>query len=251
MNAAFFDAVRGNVFGGKLTQAQVDGMNALLDAGKRFGLADPHHMANVLAQVTHETGAYMCPIKETVMPYHEDKNPSDATVISRLDTAFAKGHLPWVTKPYWRDGWFGRGPLQITHKENYAKLGKRVGVDLIKERDLALDRNIGASIAVVGMKDGLFTGRKLSDYAFPSALDAAPEKNPRRIVNGQDGTDAKVARYHKAFHAALVAAGWGRGVQQPSDPIPAPTDETDTIAMMIVVIILVAVVAVAVFLAVR
>ncbi|WP_332717308.1 glycoside hydrolase family 19 protein [Pelagibacterium mangrovi] len=251
MNAAFFDAVRGTVFAQKLTQDQVDGMNALLDAGKRYGLVDAHHMANVLAQVAHETGTYMCPIKETVMPHHKDKSPSDATVISRLDAAFAKGQLPWVKKPYWRDGWFGRGPLQITHRANYDKLGKCIGVDLVKDRDLALDRNIGASIAVVGMRDGLFTGKKLSDYVFPSALDAAPAKNPRRIVNGQDGTDAKVARYHRAFHAALVAAGWGRGVQQPSDPIPAPTDETDAIAVVIVVIILVVVVAVAVFLAAR
>lgn len=251
MNATFFDAVRGTVFGGKLAQAQVDGLNVLLDAGKRYGLADPHHMANVLAQVAYETGAYMCPIKETVMPHHNDKNPSDATVISRLDAAFAKGQLPWVKRPYWRDGWFGRGPLQITHRANYEKLGKRIGVDLIKDRDLALDRNIGASIAVAGMKEGLFTGRKLSDYAFPSALDAEPSKNPRRIVNGQDGTDSKVARYHRAFHAALVAAGWGRGIEQPSDPIPASKDETDAIATVIVVAILIVVVGVAVFLAVR
>lgn len=50
MNTAFFDAVRATMFSGKLTQAQVNGMNVLLDAGKRYGLADPHHMANVLSQ---------------------------------------------------------------------------------------------------------------------------------------------------------------------------------------------------------
>jgi len=248
MNAAFFDAVRESVFGGKLTQAQVDGINALFDAGKRHGLADPHHMANVLAQVAHETGTYMLPIKETVMPYHADKNPSDVTVISRLDAAFAKGQLSWVKTPYWREGWFGRGPLQITHKTNYDKLGKRIGVDLVKSRDLALDRNIGASIAVVGMKEGLFTGRKLSDFVFPAALDASPSANPRRIVNGQDGTDSTVARYHRAFHAALVAGGWEAEGQQPPEPTPAASDEIDAIAVAIVVIILVVIVVVAVLL---
>ena len=195
-NAAFFDAVRTSVFGGRMTQQQVDGTSALLAAGERYGVTDPHHMANVSAQVFHETGGYMLPIKETVMPSHKDKNPSDATVIGRLDRAFAKGQLSWVKTPYWREGWFGRGPLQITHMRNYEKLGKRIGVDLFKNRDMALDKNIGASIAVVGMKEGLFTGKKLADFAFPGALNAPAKSNPRRIVNGVDGTDAKIAGYH-------------------------------------------------------
>ena len=67
-NAAFFDAVRTSVFGGRMTQQQVDGTSALLAAGERYGVTDPHHMANVSAQVFHETGGYMLRIKETVMP---------------------------------------------------------------------------------------------------------------------------------------------------------------------------------------
>lgn len=194
---AFFAGIR-PAFGGRMNEAQVAGINALLDAGAGLPL---HHMAHVLAHVRRETGGHMSPIKETVMPHHKDKNPSDAEVIRRLDRAFAAGKLKWVKAPYWRDGWFGRGPIQITHRANYAKFGITNPAD-------ALRPHIGAHIAILGMRDGMFTGRKLADYKFPDALDAPPSLNPRRIVNGPDGSDAEVARFHRQFAAALEMAGW-------------------------------------------
>lgn len=216
----FFDAVR-PLFGGSLSQSQVDGMSALTNAGQQYGLTNAHHMANVLAQVFHETGRAMTGVKETVMPHHKDRNPSDAVVIGRLDAAYAKGQLPWVGTPYWRAGWFGRGMIQLTHKSNYERMGKRLGVDLVRNPNLALDRNISASVAVVGMKEGAFTGRKLSDFIFPASLASTPSGNPRRIVNGADGTDATIANYHRHFYAALVEAGWSSA----PTPKPAPVDE--------------------------
>jgi hypothetical protein len=158
-------------------------------------------MANVLAQVRRETGGIMAPIKETVQASHRDKNPSDDEVIKRLDRAYAKGQLPWVNAPYWRDGWFGRGQIQLTHKANYARFG-------ISRPDDALVPHISAHVAVRGMRDGLFTGNKLADYNFPEALNAVPAENPRRIVNGKDGSDAEVAQFHRQFARALQAAGW-------------------------------------------
>ncbi|MGL4309813.1 MAG: hypothetical protein ACRCSU_04945 [Paracoccaceae bacterium] len=211
---AFFNAIRPQ-FGGSLIAAQVAGMNALLDAGAGLPL---HHMANVLAQVRRETGGYMSPIKETVMPSHKDKHPSDAEVIARLDRAFAAGKLKWVKEPYWRDGWFGRGPLQVTHRLNYRKFGITDPSDMLK-----LD--IGARVAILGMTKGMFTGLKLADYDFPVALDAPPKKNPRRIVNGPDGSDKEVARFHRQFATALQAAGWGAADAAP-DPAPAAPADT-------------------------
>lgn len=222
----FYDRVRTALFGGSLSQPQVDGLTAILDAAARCGVSDPHHVANILAQVHHETGGNMLGVKETVYASHKDKNPSDATVIARLDAAFAKGQLPWVKTPYWRKGWFGRGPVQITHEANYLKFEKRLGVPLTANPSLALDPKIGADIAVVGMAEGLFTGKKLADYGFPAALDAPPKSNPRRIINGVDGTDATVAKAHRAFHAGLVAAGWS--ADKPLDPVitaPPPIPE--------------------------
>lgn len=219
--ARFYAALRrrdSGVFSTSLSQAQVAGMEAILDAGEAERLPLPH-MANVLAQVKRETGGYMLPIKETVLPHHKDKNPSDATVIRRLDRAFAKGLLPWVKRPYWRDGAFGRGPIQITHWHNYERVGKVLGVDLRGDPSKALDPQIGARIAVVGMKLGLFTGKKLADYLFPEAISLPPSLNPRRIVNGKDGSDAEVAAAHRAFASALQEAGWApKPAQKPAGP---------------------------------
>jgi predicted chitinase len=224
--AKFFAGLRSRdsgVFGTSLSQAQVDGIEAILDACTRRNVTDPHHVSNVLAQVYHETGGHRLGIKETVMPGHKDKNPSDATVIARLEAAWKAGKLPWVKTPYWRDGAFGRGPIMLTHWANYDKFAKRLGVPLRQKPELALDPKIGADIAVVGMSEGMFTGRKLSDYQFPAALDAIPASNPRRIVNGQDGTDVTVAGYHRAFHRALIAAGYQASPPAPgAQPAPAP-----------------------------
>lgn len=230
---AFFAALRrrsSGVFGTSLSQAQVEGTEALLDSCARNRVRDPHHVAHILAHVYKETGRYMMPIKETVYPYHKDKNPSDATVIARLDRAWAKGQLTWVSTPYWRDGAFGRGPIQTTHWRNYRKMGKRLGIDLVKHPERLLEPRIGADSAVIGMVEGLYTGKKLSDYSFPAALDKPPKSHPRRIVNGVDGTDREISRYHRAFHAAINAAG---GVPEQStsrdeQPEQPPTQEQIT-----------------------
>lgn len=207
----FFAALRkdnSGVFNRRLSQAQVDGINAILDSAERNGVLDMDHVAHILAEVYHETGTHMLGIKETVMPAHTDKRPSDALVKARLEKAWAAGQLPWVTNPYWRDGAFGRGPIQLTHWSNYEKVGAALGVNLRQDPDLALDPKVGADIAVVGLSQGLFTGKKLSDYEFPKDLKAEPKWNPRRMVNGKDGTDEKIARYHGSFYQALMVGGY-------------------------------------------
>lgn len=216
--AAFFAVLRARnsgVFGASLTQAQVAGTEAILDAADRAGLRDVRHVANVLAQVYRETGARMVPVREAFAT-------SDAQARARLEAAWKKGQLSWVKTPYWRDGWYGRGPIQITHRENYAKLGRILGVDLEGNPDLALDPRIGADIAVIGLQRGLFrAGHDLAQYFNATADDPA---GARRIVNGPDGTDAEVAGYHRAFLAALKRAGWSPqavSVATPLEPPPA------------------------------
>lgn len=90
-------------------------------------------------------------------------------------------------------------------------MGARLGIDLLSDPDRILEPALGADSAVIGMSEGLYTGRKLSDYRFPSCLNASPAMHPRRIVNGYDGTDRKISRYHHAFHRALLEAGWAEG----------------------------------------
>jgi putative chitinase len=196
----FFARVRVRPFGGSLTQAQVDGLNVLLDTWREmYPDADIRFVANSLSQIHRETGGRMSPVRETFAS-------SDGLAIQRLDAAWAKGQLKWVKTPYWRDGYFGRGAIQITHKANYQKLGKRLGVDLVGNPSLALDPKVSARIALVGMVEGLFTGRKLADFFNDDTDNPA---GARRIVNGPDGTDALIAAMHREFLDALKAAGYG------------------------------------------
>lgn len=64
-------------------------------------------------------------------------------------------------------------------------------------RDGALD----ARVTVVGHMEGLWTGKKLSDYFG----DEADPKNARRIVNGTDKASL-IATYYEAFLAAINEA---------------------------------------------
>lgn len=218
---AFFNAIRPD-FGGSLSPPQVAGIEALLDEAELQGITDAHHMANILAQVRRETGSYMAPIKETVFAHHKNKTPTDRTVKRRLTKAWKAGKLRGVRSDYWSGGYFGRGQIQLTHRSNYEKIGRRLGVDLVKMPSRALDMGVSAKIAVTGMRDGLFRGHKLSDFTFPEDLSALPHANPRRIVNGVDGSDAEVARFHHAFHRALTAAGFGKRSPQRVPRIPRP-----------------------------
>ncbi|WP_221123336.1 MULTISPECIES: hypothetical protein [unclassified Rhizobium] len=113
--------------------------------------------AYVLATAFHETGGLMMPVRETFAT-------SDNQAIAVLDSAWAKGKLPWVSSPYWRQGWFGRGYSQLTHENNYRTVSIKLGIDLVSFPAKALIPEIAAKVLVMGLKEGWFTGKKLSDY---------------------------------------------------------------------------------------
>ncbi len=198
----FFAYARRAPFGGRLTTAQVAGCERLLAACAVERVTDRRQIAYVLASVFHETGARMQPVREGFAS-------SDAQAVSRLENAWASGKLGKVSKPYWRDGWFGRGDIQITHRDNYARLGRAIGVDLVKRRDLALDPKISARVAVVGMRDGLFRSSKdgqretLARYFGDGRADAVAA---RAIVNGGGDKAKLIASYWKDIFDALEAA---------------------------------------------
>ena len=54
----------------------------------------------------------------------------------------------------------GRGFIGITFKDNYAKYGKLLGIDLVGNPDLANDPKIAAKIAVMMMKDGMAANKR-------------------------------------------------------------------------------------------
>jgi hypothetical protein len=194
----FFDDVRKALFSRALTQGQVGGIDAILDAWEQtHATADRRFLAYMLATAFHETARTMQPVRETMAA-------SDDEAIAILDLAWRKGRLNQVREPYWRrdasgKSWLGRGLVQLTHKANYAKLSGPVGVDLVARPEMAMETGTAVQIMFAGMEKGLFTGRQLADFFNPLREDWA---GARQIVNGTDRA-ATIAGYAKRFHAAL------------------------------------------------
>jgi predicted chitinase len=201
----FFAAVRTSLFGGSLSHDQVAGIEAILaEVGK--AVIDPRWLAYMLATTYHETARTMQPVIETRQP-DEAVNPTVDQAISRLESSWAKGRLPWVKTPYWRKdaqgkSWLGRGLVQLTHKANYVTMAPMVGVDLVSDPSLAMRDDIAVKIMFEGMARGLFTGKKLADYFTSKSSDWV---NARRIINGTDRA-GDIAEYAKRFNKALQDA---------------------------------------------
>lgn len=207
-----FAYLRRSPFGGRLTTAQVRGVEIILKVWEATGLTDLRFLAYILATAFHETAATMLPVRETLAP-------NDAKAIAILDRAFAAGRLSQVKSPYWRldkDGksWLGRGFVQLTHRKNYERASRLVGVDLVANPALAMDIEIAARILVEGMIAGLFTGRKLDD--FFNVMDDDPE-GARRIINSTDKAKL-IAAHYAAILGALKAASQDAA---PVDALPA------------------------------
>jgi predicted chitinase len=187
LNAKFFARLRASLFNGSLTQAQVDGINAIEKAWKKHGDGDTRKLAYLLATAFHETARTMQPVRETLAK-------TDAKAKEILTKAWKAGKLPWVKRDYWSSGWFGRGYVQLTHEVNYRKASQKLGVDLIGNPSLAMRPDIAAAILVRGCMEGWFTGKKLGDYTNFTQM--------RRVVNGTDRA-AIIAGYAMSFEAAL------------------------------------------------
>lgn len=194
----FFDLARERLFGGKLTERQVQGTTALLDEMLLIeGIVDLRFVACILGTAKWETAHTMWPVRETQRPTEPDID--DATARRRLGNA-------WYAKPDPETGhsYYGRGFVQLTHKENYRKMGKILDVDLVALPDTALDLVIATEIIVEGMMRknsgiGDFTGASLEDFITPAHTDWV---GTRRVVNGLDKAE-EIAQIHRQFHAIL------------------------------------------------
>jgi predicted chitinase len=179
---AFFNDVRGPLFAGSMTSHQVNGMNAILSAWQAACPdADARWLAYALATAYHETARTMQPIREY---------------------GLGRGRSYGTPDPQTGQVYYGRGLVQLTWKMNYAKLGARIGVDLVNHPDLALDPVNAASIMILGMTEGDFTTEKFADFFNEDENDPI---GARRIINGQDCA-AQIAVYCGHFLAAIDAA---------------------------------------------
>lgn len=102
----------------------------------------------------------------------------------------------------WYYPWHGRGFVQLTHEKNYIRMGKRLGLDLTTDPTKVMDPDISAKILVIGSREGLFTGKRLSNYLRPGAPDYV---NARRVINGLDCAK-EIAALAKDYEFALSPA---------------------------------------------
>lgn len=97
--------------------------------------------------------------------------------------------------------YYGRGFIMLTHKLNYEKIGRALGVgDLyVREPNQILRTDVAAATAIVGMTRGVFTGKRHSDY-----FDSEKQNwgNARKVVNGLDRA-ALHARFGQDFYICL------------------------------------------------
>lgn len=197
--ATLFDYLRKAPFGGRLSKTQIEGIEAIIKAWDALNIDSNKKLAYILATAFHETAATMQPVREGLA-----KSDSSAR---RILAKYRYSKPDQVSKgvntlPKTGHAYYGRGYIQITWADNYQRLGTRLGIPLHKNPDLALECDIAAKILVIGMVEGLFTGRKLRGYFNEKTTDPV---GARAIVNGKDKASL-IASYYTQFLGALDAA---------------------------------------------
>lgn len=163
-NSSLFsvEEVEGNLVIDAWDYSKEESVRLILAECKERGVTLPAQIAYVLATTHFETANYTV-FKEAFW----------------LSEKWKEDNLQYY--PY-----YGRGYILLTWKQSYEKMGKLLGVDLVGTPELAIRPDIAASIAVIGLRDGLFTGRSLSDYITEDSVDFF---GARRAVNGLSNSE--------------------------------------------------------------
>jgi hypothetical protein len=169
----FFDQVSLRLFDGRLPAKTRRSLDQILDyCEKNHSKDDDRWLAYALGTAHHETDRSFGPIRE----YGRGRG---------------KKYYPY----------YGRGLVQLTWERNYKKMSPVAGVDLVKYPDRALDLTNAIPIMFVGMKQGIFTGKKFADFFNKSKQDWV---NARRSSMASQGTTDRqlrkeILRCHKLY----------------------------------------------------
>ena len=146
---------------------------ALTRAAREAGITDPIELAAFLAQTAHESHNFKAMVEYGDKGYFKQYEPKFLK-----DKKTGKIIIDPKTKKYKNfnekaedlgndtrgDGvrYKGRGYIQITGKDNYRRVGKRIGVDLVKNPELAEEPEVAAKIAIMYWK--MRTRPEVSDF---------------------------------------------------------------------------------------
>lgn len=186
MKNHFVDTVIDELFYGTLPNWQKDPMDYIIEEGHRRNMST-EEVSYVLATAYHETNRFKA--KEE---YGQGRGRDYGTPILTIRGKYEKYH--------------GRGWVQLTWLQNYAKMSVAASlafnknIDLVNEPEQILtDKALNAFICFEGMIQGTFTGRKLSDYVNSTKCDFI---GARKVINGTDKA-ALIAGYAEKFKEAL------------------------------------------------
>lgn len=216
------------IFGGSLSQSQVDGINAIIAGHAKWATrkTNINDLAYELATVTWETGYAMQPLYE--------KGPKSYFNKYEPGTKIGKMLGNTLTGDGYR--FRGTGLVQLTGRRNFAFWSKRLGIDLVANPARALELDIAVRILIEGMNIGAFTGKGTDDYIDDLDEDDIEDlreyKAARRVVNGTDKDDeiAELAlKYEKALRASVPVIA--KPTETVTSPLPA-TKNTRTFAVL-------------------
>ena len=179
MTAGGFAIIRSKF--GSLSQEAVDNINLIVETCEKYNLSY-RQTSYVLATVAWETARTFKPIEE----YGKGKGRKYGTWYTNSKGVkygiAGSGGDTYLYSDY-PHLYYGRGHTQNTWLDNYEYIKQRTGVDVVNNPNLLLDSKLSAEVTVLAMKEGWYTGKKLSDYINDKKKDLL---EARRIVNGND-----------------------------------------------------------------
>ena len=149
---------------------------------KKFQLTDERMVLMALATIRAETESFE-PVKEGISRYNTSPGGKPFDLYDNRKDLGNKGN---------GDGerFCGRGYIQLTGRYNYTLYGKKLGVDLVYNSNLASNREVAADILVLFLKD--------NETAIKNALITGDMRAARRLVNGgSHGIDRFIDAYKR------------------------------------------------------
>lgn len=162
-----------------------------------------YELSYMFATARHEAYQFMIAEYFSAAPeygpvsYFDKYDPVLADTATRRQTAVDNGNTVQGDGYKYR----GRGLVHLTWKKNYQKAKDYFGIDFVTHPEEAAGFENSVPIMIWGMKEGIFTGKKLGDYVNNTSKDY---EGARKVINGSD-QKTLIASYAVKFEAILKA----------------------------------------------